>query len=224
MNIYSPNIPDEKVIDFNVSFWAAITSGIITGIITGLVVGLAIYFIQNMFEIKRNLKSLEKDFSIFEVKLKNKLSLYNSDTLSDIGERNIPNNFLEAVILMQDYPIDFWVDEMQKSKQYSKISKVHKALHTYSDFVKVSSELNHKLPNRFLEDYDEVNYPYLMAPMFGVINDYDYESLKKFVGIFLNDGRIDYLKSIQDEEHFKDIIANYKLIRKDFITAMENLS
>lgn len=219
--IYSPWIPDDKIIDFNVSFWAGLVSNLITGVITGIIVGILLWNMQTRYQEKDIRLQSEKDYLSFLRKIKINLNKSPAVLISPHGSQWLSKNMQEALNLITESPIDFWEEHLNKKNQYRHISIIKEILDKHSKFVIVSSHLDTQIEQRLRNQFTGPNLNEQQTAFYGILNGFHIDSLKPYL-MTLNEDRVKLHKSIIEERDFIQI-ADYIAARQDLINKINDL-
>ncbi|MGX9157146.1 hypothetical protein [Priestia megaterium] len=220
INLYSPFIPDEKTLDFNVSFWAGLTSGLISGLFTGLIVGIFLWKMQKRSQELQEKKEAEREFTIFVQKLTQTFMLTDANMINSEGSEFLPKNILEVRSLIYEQPLLYWRERIEQQNLNQLLVAIENLNVVDTTLKQVSSLLDTRIQQllinhttvHFLKEYTSAFYAIIM----GIDND----ELKSWIhGI--NHEKIDELRELQNE--FPDLIDQYKNARESLISSADNL-
>ncbi|MDY0943644.1 hypothetical protein [Priestia megaterium] len=226
LDLYSPLISSDNTANFNVSFWANLTSGLISGLFTGIIVGLFLWWRQNRSQDSQEQKEVQKEFSVFIQKLNLGFSYSEELVKSPYGHESLPENVRRVLDILKEHPLLYW--EARLKKQYYKeiMSAITSLKEEQMNFQKASNKLDVKAINTLVEDY---NYAAFikegMSAFYCLVNEKDDSYLINWFGFVLSfknsPNDINELREIRDR--FSHLVDEYKNSRNSLITSANNL-
>lgn len=222
INLFSPSIPSEKVIDFNVSLWAGLASGIISGITTGIIVGWVIWKAQKREQQNKERQGIEKDFYVFLQDINRTFLLTEAYIISYQGSDYLKKNILEVRNLIRKQPIQYWKEQIKRASFKDVLSKIERFNTFDNQLQQISSHLDTTIQTSLVPSTHQHFMNDYISCVYSIIHKIDNKTLKNSMSTLnLTDQNIETLRELTNK--FPNVVNQYKTLHQQLEDAASEL-
>lgn len=222
--MYNPNIPTDRITDFNISFYSGLIAGIVSGILTGIIVGIIIWRLQKKNEEKELEQKAIREAEILFQQLKFNSESSSSVIFSDNSGEVLPLNLKRSLDLLKNKPIKL-IQSNIKSTYLKELEACQNLINNYNIFINHSTLLDSAIERRLLKDHDMHNYQDFLAPFYGVVSKVPNEIITSRFDDWpkITNTNIEQLKMISEEESISPLVKKHVKYRNNLISSYNEL-